>query len=96
VWGNGKIPKPVEGIDFIHADDLRVANYWMVLFESERVSALLLCRQKNKTDVFPKKKFVGFYTFNPFLVESVRRHFNLLTSGLPGLVEQWEKLIDLP
>jgi DICT domain-containing protein len=96
VWGRGKPPKAIEGVDFVPIEPETLMQYWVVLFESEHIHALLLCRQKNSTGEFPKKKFIGYYTFNRFLVESVRRHLNLLTSGLPGLMQKWEALIDLP
>lgn len=96
VWGEGEKPKGCSQIDFITACHPKISQYWMVLFESPHCRAILMGKQFNKTTVFSDKQFVGFYSFNPYLVQSIRWRFNLLTSGLCGMVNHWEKSFPLP
>ena len=53
-------------------------------------------RQVNKATKFADKKFVGFYSFNPYLVQSIRWRFNLLSCGLSKVIAHWEKSVSLP
>jgi hypothetical protein len=96
VWGNGAIPSGCPGVDFIPIFRPELLRYWMVLFASPDTHAVLLCRQINDSKDFRKKVFAGFYSFNPFLVESVKRHFNLMSVGLDKLIRQWEKDLAIP
>jgi Sensory domain in DIguanylate Cyclases and Two-component system len=96
VWGSGPAPKRCSGIDFINTEGDAFKKYWMVLFDSPKCRALLLCKQVNRTSVFSEKKYVGFYTFNPYLVQSVRWRFNLLSCGLSNILKHWEKSFPLP
>ncbi len=96
VWADGEPPKRCGNIDFIPIFRPDIARYWVVLFASPRASAVLICRQVNNTDDFASKVFAGFYSFNPFLVESIRRNFNLVSCGLDGVVHRWEKEMRLP
>ncbi|NJK92450.1 MAG: hypothetical protein HC904_11820 [Blastochloris sp.] len=91
VWGEGTPPKGCSRIDFIPIFRPELMRYWVVLFASPKASAVLVCRQVNQTDSFQKKIFAGFYSFNPFLVESIRRQFNLMSCGLDYIVNEWEK-----
>lgn len=96
VWGSGPKPKGCPKIDFICTDDPKINRYWLVLFDSPRCRAILLCRQINRTKNFNKKHFVGFYSFNPYLVQSVRWRFNLLSSGLSRILKHWEATFPFP
>jgi hypothetical protein len=96
VWGAGEIPQGCRGIDFIVTNDPKVRKYWLVLFESPTCRAILLCRQVNQSTEFARKRFVGFYSFNPYLVQSIRWRFNLLTSGLSRILRHWEKTFPFP
>jgi len=96
VWGSGKIPKGCPGIDFIATDNPKLMRYWLVVFESQTDHAVMVCRQINETDEIEKKKFVGFYSFCPYLVQSIRWRFNLISSGLNSVVNDWEKSFSLP
>lgn len=96
VWGSGPKPKGCPKIDFISAADPKVKRYWLVLFDSPRCRAILLCRQLNRAKTFDKKHFIGFYSFNPYLVQSVRWRFNLLSSGLSRILAHWEKVFPFP
>gem|GEM_PF-759814 len=91
VWGEGQPPKGCNRIDFIPIFRPELEKYWLVLFAGRKAHAVLVCHQVNRTDQFDKKIFAGFYSFNPFLVESIRRQFNLMSCGLDSIVNQWEK-----
>jgi Sensory domain in DIguanylate Cyclases and Two-component system len=96
VWGAGEKPKGCPGIDFIVANDPKIVKYWLVLFESPENHAVLVCKQVNKSTVYADKKFIGFYSFNPYLVQSIRWRFNLLSSGLDKIMRHWDKSMMLP
>jgi hypothetical protein len=96
VWGCGEIPKNCGKIDFVQAEEERIRRYWLVLFDSEESRAVLLCKQVNKATKFADKKFIGFYSFNPYLVQSIRWRFNLLSSGLSRVISHWEKSYPFP
>lgn len=96
VWGSGMVPSRCPGIDFIPIFRPELERYWVVLFSSPECHAVLVCRQINTAKDFANKVFAGFYSFNPFLTESIRRHFNLMSCGLDGVVAAWEKEYRLP
>ena len=96
VWGCGTVPKKCGKVDFIQADEERLLRYWLVLFDSEHVRAVLLCKQVNKAEKFEDKKFIGFYSFNPYLVQSIRWRFNLMSCGLSRVISHWEKSFPFP
>jgi hypothetical protein len=96
VWGCGPPPKKCGKVDFIQADEERLLRYWLVLFDSEHARAVLLCKQVNKAVKFEDKKFIGFYSFNPYLVQSIRWRFNLLSCGLSRVISHWEKSFPFP
>jgi hypothetical protein len=95
VWGAGTIPKKCGKVDFVQVDD-KLLRYWLVLFESEHSRAVLLGKQVNKATEFADKKFIGFYSFNPYLVQSIRWRFNLLSCGLSRVISHWEKSFPFP
>jgi hypothetical protein len=96
VWGCGKVPTKCGNVDFIQADEERLLRYWLVLFDSEHARAVLLCKQVNRAVKFEDKKFIGFYSFNPYLVQSIRWRFNLLSCGLSRVITHWEKSFPFP
>jgi hypothetical protein len=96
VWGHGIPPKGCRKIDFVPIFRPELEKYWLVLFSSEKTSAVLVCRQVNQASDFSKKLFAGFYSFNPFLVQSIRRQFNLMSCGLDGVMRELEKELKIP
>jgi hypothetical protein len=96
VWGCGKPPQKCGKVDFIVADDAKLLRYWLVLFDSPHARAVLLCKQVNKAEKFEDKKFLGFYSFNPYLVQSIRWRFNLLSCGLTRVIAHWERSFPFP
>ena len=96
VWGSGEVPKKGGKIDFVQTTDERLRRYWLVLFDSPDSRAVLLGRQVNRATKLADKKFVGFYSFNPYLVQSIRWRFNLLSCGLSKVISHWEKSVSLP
>jgi len=95
VWGAGKEPKKCGNVDFVQVDD-KLLRYWLVLFDSENVRAVLLCKQVNRATDLADKKFLGFYSFNPYLVQSIRWRFNLMSCGLSRVISHWEKSFPFP
>jgi hypothetical protein len=96
VWAAGSPPPRSGNIDFVPIFRSDLEKYWVVLFSSPGSHAVLVCRQVNQATEFARKVFVGFYSFNPFLVESIRRHFNLMSCGLDGVIGEWERQFKLP
>jgi hypothetical protein len=96
VWGAGPVPRNCPGVDFIHSENPRLMRYWLVLFEGPSDHAVLVCKQINGATDPDKKKFVGFYSFCPYLVQSIRWRFNLVSSGLSKVVKHFEASFSLP
>ncbi len=96
VWGEGEPPKRCPQIDFIPLFRKDMKRYWVVVFSSPQQHAALICRQVNESDKFDEKIFAGFYTFNPFVVESFRRQLNLMSVGLDSLVSEFEGQFKIP
>jgi len=96
VWGSGTPPKRCPRIDFIPIFREELKRYWIVLFSSPSAHAALVCCQVNKSDDFSRKVFAGFYTFNPFVVESVKREFNLMSIGLDRMVKAFDRQLNIP
>ncbi|MCE0484260.1 MAG: hypothetical protein LV479_08490 [Methylacidiphilales bacterium] len=96
VWGCGPVPKNCGNIDFVSAEESRLKRYWLVLFDSEKSRAVLLCRQVNRSSQLKEKKFIGFYSFNPYLVQSIRWRFNLMSCGLSRVISHWERSFPFP
>lgn len=91
VWADGEPPARARSIDFIPIFHPELARYWVVLFESPQVHAVLFCKQANDSRHFSQKVFSGFYSFNPFLVRCIRRRFSLLSCGMEGVISHFER-----
>jgi hypothetical protein len=91
VWAEGEPPANTASIDFIPIFHPELTRYWVVLFDSEEIHAVLFCKQANGCCEFPKKVFSGFYSFNPFLVRCIRRRFSLLACGMDGVISDFER-----
>jgi len=91
VWAEGEPPGRTAAIDFIPIFHPLLSRYWVVLFESPDVHAVLFCKQANDSQEFARKVFSGFYSFNPFLVRCIRRRFSLLAAGVDGVVAHFER-----
>jgi len=96
VWGEGNPPKRCPQIDFIPLFREEMKKYWVVVFNSRQQHAALVCRQVNDADTLDRKIFAGFYTFNPFVVESFRRQLNLMSVGLDSVVAEFETQFKIP
>ncbi len=91
VWAEGEPPDRTSSIDFIPIFHPLLSRYWVVLFESAEIHAVLFCKQANDSREFSRKIFSGFYSFNPFLVRCIRRRFSLLAAGVDGVVAHFER-----
>ncbi len=96
IWAAGHPPKAAGKIDYVVSHHPKLQKYWIVLFQSEKARAVLMCRQLNGAKIREEKRFVGFYSFNPYLVESIRWRFNLMSTGLNRLVKSWDNGFPLP
>ncbi len=96
IWAYGKTPKNRKNIDFIPMQHKKLQNYHLVLFQSDKSRAVLVCRQINNAKKTQDRKYLGFYSFNPYLVESIRWRFNLVTCGISKLVKAWDNSLPLP
>ena len=91
VWAEGEPVQRASSIDFVPIFHPLLARYWVVLFESPDIHAVLFCKQANEARDFARKIFSGFYSFNPFLVRCIRRRFSLLAAGVDGVVNHFER-----
>ena len=91
VWAEGEPVQRASSIDFVPIFHPLLARYWVVLFESPDIHAVLFCKQANEAQDFARKIFSGFYSFNPFLVRCIRRRFSLLAAGVDGVVNHFER-----
>ncbi len=96
VWAYGKTPKNRKNIDFIPMQHKKLQSYHLVLFQSDKSRAVLICRQINNAKKAEDRRYVGFYSFNPYLVESIRWRFNLVTCGVSKIVKAWDNSLPLP
>jgi hypothetical protein len=81
VMGCGKKPAPAGGIRFLSARRESLGEYWVVLYQGPRRHLLLLGRQCNQAADVEERRFAGFFTFDPKLVESARRDIEGLLDG---------------
>ena len=103
VWAPGTPPKRCSKIDFVVSVHPRLAKYRLYLFSGADRSALVCCKQlgrpRNNGEreaLACQERYVGFCSFDPYVVESVRWRFKLLSCGLEKLVRRWEGFFPLP
>lgn len=96
VWGEGIPPKGCPKIDFVPTFHHELNRYWTICFSSEKGSAVLICKQVNQEKEDESKLYMGFYSANPYLVQSIRRSFLLVSCGLDAVVRMWQKEQHVP
>ena len=96
VFAKGLSPETMENIDFVPIFHKELERFWIILFASDKANGVLICRQANDEEIFEKKLFTGFYSFNPFLVHSIKRGLLLVPVGLDGVVENWKNGLEMP
>jgi len=96
VWGSGPAPKQVPGVDLLAIDSPILAHYRLVLFEGPKESAVLLVKEIPAAKGSAGRRYVGFYSFCPFLLRSVQQRLHLVGCGLHCMLKEWEKAFNLP
>lgn len=96
VSGEGIPPKGCPKIDFIPTFHHELNRYWIVSYSNPTESVVLIAKQINKETIFEKKLYYGFYTFNPFLAQSIRRKLLLASCGLGSIIDLWVKQHHIP
>ncbi|QSR83914.1 hypothetical protein [Methylacidimicrobium sp. B4] len=103
VWAPGTPPKRCSKIDFVVSVHPRLAKYRLYLFSGVDRSALVCCKHLGRgrsngarEGLACQERYIGFCSFDPYVVESVRWRFNLLSCGLEKLVRRWEGFFPLP
>ncbi len=103
-WGVGPAPKKgIPGVDLLAVESRSLARYRLVLYRGPKVSAVLLAKEvapvRKKVKGKPGitcRRYIGFYSFCPYLLLSLRRRLHLVGCGLDCMVKHWEKSFDLP
>lgn len=96
IWGQGMLPDDCSGVDFVPVLHPEIMRYWVVIFSGKKTNAILVGKQINTTKDIEKKYFMGFYSLNPFVVQSLKRSFSFINSGLDGAVQSWEEKCNFP
>ena len=101
VWGSGAAPKRITGVDLLAIDSPILAYYRLILFDGPKYSAILLVKElppvksKKAKDV-TCRRYLGFYSFCPYLLRSIRSRLHLVGCGLGCMLKEWEKTFSLP
>ena len=92
VVAHGKKPRPHGHLRFIATSNRTLAPFWTVLYDGRHCHALLLCRETGGAKTFEAKKFDGFYTFNPAVIESVSQDIENILAGRASRMREFERL----
>jgi hypothetical protein len=95
IIASGTTPQPHGHLKFCNAGQSLLNNFWILLFKGPENQILFLCEQANKTANFDEKKFIGFYTFNPRVIELAREEIVGLLGGKCPELRQFSRLYKL-
>jgi hypothetical protein len=70
-----------------------IEDFWTVLYQGHRRQAMLICRQANGARVFEQKRFDGFYSFNPGLIDRGRRDIEEILARSALRMREFERLL---
>jgi len=71
VLAGGRIPSRIRHLKFTQADRKLCKDYRAILYEGRQRRALLICQQMNPVPKSEDRNFLGFYTFNPWLINRI-------------------------
>ena len=87
----GALPPRSRHIRFLEDRKGACRAYWSVLYEGSRHKAMLLARQINRAQAFEEKEFVGFYTFNSWLIGRLRQELLDLARGRVPVLREFTR-----
>src|SRR2546425_3447589 len=93
VIAKGRTPPSRDHVKFLACVPRALAPFWTVLYEGVRTRALLICRQTNGTDLFERKRFVGFYTLDASQIARVRHDIEQILAGKRVKMVEFERLM---
>ena len=91
VLGAGPVRHRVRRVKFIKDDKSACQQFWAVVYEGRNGQCLFIARQINKAAAFEEKQFAGFYTFNPWLITSMRENILSLAAGRCGSLREFSR-----
>ena len=92
VIGHGKKPAVHGRLKFIAVGQREAAGFWAVLYQGRSVQVLFIARQANDAKLFEERRFSGFYTFRPWIIERVREDIVALCSGRRETITEFERM----
>lgn len=92
VFGGAK-PRRDGRVSFVSMNGTVLERYWVVLYQGRRSQALLLSRQTNDANAVEEKTFTGFYTFDPRIIEKVRREIGQIAAKRHNQLIEYERLL---
>ncbi|TFE68977.1 hypothetical protein [Methylacidiphilum caldifontis] len=96
IWSIDPLDELPSNIDLIHPVHPRLTKYRFYLFRNSKLEVVFVCKQLNRATEISSKKFIGFCSFDPFIVHSLRWKFYLLSSGIDKIINHWEKFFLWP
>ncbi|SDT87676.1 hypothetical protein SAMN05444156_0333 [Verrucomicrobium sp. GAS474] len=94
VWGSGASPKRLPGVDLLAIDSPILTHYRLILLETPKFSTVLLVKELPSAK--GESRYLGFYSFCPYLFRSIRRRLHFVGCGLDCMLKEWEKSFNLP
>jgi hypothetical protein len=85
------VPRRVRRVAFTTDRRGACRPFWFVLYEGRRAHVLLIGRQMNSAREFEEKQFLGFYTFDPRVLQRVRRDVEDLRAGRGSTMREFAR-----
>ncbi len=80
VFGRGQPPRRHGHASFIKASD-SLGAFWIVLFQGRHSQVLLCCRQTNAARLIEERRYAGFYSLEPNVVEEAKQQLLKMAKG---------------
>jgi hypothetical protein len=91
VLGVGRKPCALNRVRFQGVDGTALRHYWIVVYRGRRHQAVLAGRQVNKTGFIPHKRFVGFYSFVPSIIERLWANVETVADGRAKTLHEFDR-----